>query len=218
MASSQTGSASARGSSRGRSRTRSGKVRLRRFAALMIPSTAVTGVLVVLTAQGALAAQFAISGIPFEVTATQLKGTGFEQYGSIDYTAPNSPNLTDEGGQQLVMVSVIGNATLVNMCQSIDLGGIYLHLTAGTGSTPVKASDLVADSDQLSGDASFGNINIGQDASTMTEVPADNGPLGDFGQQADTVTINNLRQENYATTAAQFTLPGLSMDFESSGC
>jgi hypothetical protein len=104
------------------------------------------------------------------------------------------------------------------MCQSIDLGGVYLHLTAGTGSTPVKASDLVADSDQLSGDASFGNINIGQDASTMTEVPADNGPLGDFGQQADTVTINNLRQENYATTAAQFTLPGLSMDFESSGC
>ncbi|HEY3873113.1 MAG TPA: DUF6230 family protein [Actinocrinis sp.] len=218
MASSQTGSASARGSSRGRSRARTGKVRLRRFAALMIPSTAVTGLLVVLTAQGALAAQFAISGIPFEVTATQLKGTGFEQYGSIDNTAPGSPNLTAEGGQQLVMVSVIGDATLVNMCQSIDLGGIYLHLSAGTGSTAVHATDLVADSDQLSGNASFGNINIGQDASTMTEVPGQVGPLGDFGQQADTVTINNLRQENYATTAAQFTLPGLSMDFESSGC
>lgn len=218
MASSQTGSASARGSSRGRSRSRTGKVRLRRFAALMIPSTAVAGVLVVMTAQGALAAQFAISGIPFEVTAGQLHGTGFEQYGSIDYTAPGSPNLTDEGGQQLVMVSVIGSATLVNMCQSINLGGIYLHLTAGTGSTPVKATNLVVDSDQLSGDASFSNMNIGQDASTMTEVPADNGPLGDFGQQADTVDISNLRQENWATTAAQFTLPGLNMDFESSGC
>jgi hypothetical protein len=218
MASSQTGSASARGSSRARRRARTGKVRLRRFAALMVPSTAVAGVLVVMTAQGALAAQFAISGIPFEVTASQLNGTGFEQYGSLDYTAPGSPNLTATGGQELVMVSVIGSATLVNMCQSINLGGIYLHLTAGTGSNPVKATDLVVDSDQLSGDASFSNMNIGQDASTMTEVPADDGPLGDFGQQADTVSISNLRQENWATTAAQFTLPSLSMDFESNGC
>ncbi|HEU5332359.1 MAG TPA: DUF6230 family protein, partial [Actinocrinis sp.] len=74
------------------------------------------------------------------------------------------------------------------------------------------------DSDQLSGDAQFTNIAIGQDASTLTEVPGVTGPLGDFGQQADHVTIDNLRQDNYATTAASFTLPGLSMSFSSNGC
>ena len=44
------------------------------------------------------------------------------------------------------------------------------------------------------------------------------GGEGVFGQQADTVDINNLRQNNYATTAARFTLPHLRMAFTSSGC
>src|SRR5579875_712055 len=197
---------------------RAGRVRLRRFAALMIPATLAGGAMVALTAQGVLAAQFSISGIPFIVTADQLKGTGFEQYGALDNTAPGSPNLSDTGGQQLVMVSAIKTATLTNLCQSVNLGAVYLVLHAGTGSNPVKASDLVVDSDTLSGDASFTNIAIGQDASTLNEVPNVTGPLGDFGQQSDTVTISNLRQENYATTAASFTLPGLSMSFQNNGC
>jgi hypothetical protein len=193
-------------------------VRLRRFAALMVPAALAGGAMVVLTAQGVLAAQFSISGIPFIVTANQLQGTGFEQYGALDNTAPGSPNLSDTGGQQLVMVSAIKTATLTNLCQSVQLGGVYLVLRAGTGSNPVKASDLVVDSDTLDGDAQFSNISIGQDASTLTEVPGVAGPLGDFGQQSDTVTIDNLRQENWATTAASFTLPGLDMSFQDNGC
>jgi hypothetical protein len=59
---------------------------------------------------------------------------------------------------------------------------------------------------------------VGQDASTMNEVPNIAGPLGDFGQQADAVDIANVRQDNWATTAAQFSLPGLSMSFKSTGC
>jgi hypothetical protein len=192
-------------------------VRWRRFAAVMIPATAAGGVLVALTAQGVLAAQFSISGIAFTVTADKLDGTGFEQFGSLDNTAPGSPNLTATGGQQIVMVSAIQSAQLTNLCQSVNLGAINLVLRAG-GSTPVQATNLVVDSDQLSGDASFTNISIGQDASTLSEVPGVTGPLGDFGQQSDHVTINNLRQDNYATTAASFTLPGLSMSFQSNGC
>ena len=57
-----------------------------------VPAAAAAVALVVLTAQGAIAAQFSISGMPFVVTATQLKGTGFEQYGGLDNMAPNSPN------------------------------------------------------------------------------------------------------------------------------
>jgi Family of unknown function (DUF6230) len=196
----------------------SGKVRFRRFAAVMVPAAVVGGVMVALTAQGVLAAQFSISGINFTVTADQLKGNGFEQFGLIDNTKDGSPNLQDTGGQATVVVSVIGDAHLWNLCQSINLGGINLVLRAGRNGTPVHATDLVTDSDTLSGDASFDTIQIGRDASDLDAVPGIVGPIGDFGQQAKDVTINKLRQDNYATTAATFTLPGLSLGFQSDGC
>lgn len=198
-----------------------GKVRLKRFAALMIPATLAGGALVALTAQGVLAAQFSISGIAFTVTADHLHGDGFEQWGAIDNTAPNSPNLTDTGGQATVVVSAIGQAKLYNFCQSVNLGAINLVLRAGRGSTPVTGTDLVVDSDALSGDATFKSLEVGNDATTLNDVPGIAAPpelLGDFGQQAKTVDINNLRQDNYATTAGAFSLPGLSMSFQSNGC
>jgi Family of unknown function (DUF6230) len=199
-------------------RRRPGRVRWRRFGAMLGISGVITGTLVVLTAQGVLAAQFAISGLPFTVTADQLNGTGFEQFATLDSMVPKSPNAGSTGGQLVLVVSAIKSATLTNLCQSVSLGGSYLKITAGTGSTPVSASTLVVDSSQLSGDATFSNIDVGQDASTLNEVPGVTGNAGVFAQQADHVTINNLRQTNYATTAATFTLPGLSLGFSSTGC
>jgi hypothetical protein len=67
-----------------------GKVRWRRFAILLIPSAAVAAVLVGLTATGSVAASISVSGNAFEVTSTQLRGTGFEQFGSIA-TQANCP-------------------------------------------------------------------------------------------------------------------------------
>ncbi|NUP50790.1 MAG: cholesterol esterase [Catenulispora sp.] len=196
-----------------------GKVRFRRAAVPGLAAMAAAGTLVVLTAQGALGVQFAISGMPFDVTASSLHGEGFQQYGGLDQTAPGSPNLQDENGQQLVFVSVIRSATIHNMCQSVNLVGTNLLIKAGTGSKPVQASNLVLDSDSLAGqEADFKNIQIGQDASTMTEVPSLAGPLGVFGQQADTVDITNVRQHNWAATAATFQLPDLSMSFSDNGC
>jgi hypothetical protein len=197
---------------------RPGRVRIRRFAALAVPAALAGGALVVLTAQGVLAAQFSISGMPFTVTATELQGTGFEQYGALDYTAPGSPNLTQDNGQMLVFVSAIKKAELTDLCQSVSIGFTNLVIRAGSGSTPVSASDLIVDSDQLTGDAAFTNMAVDQDASTLSEVPGVTGPLGTFGQQADTIVIKNLRQENWATTASTFTLPGLSMSFSNDGC
>jgi hypothetical protein len=199
-------------------RRRQGRVRWRRFGAMLGISGVITGTLVVLTAQGVLAAQFSISGMPFTVTASQLQGTGFEQFATLDSMIPKSPNAGSTGGQLVLVVSAIKSATLTNLCQSVNLGGSYLKITAGTGATPVSASTLVVDSSQLSGDASFSNIDVGQDASTLNEVPGVTGNPGVFAQQADSVTINNLRQTNYATTAATFTLPGLSLGFSSTGC
>jgi uncharacterized protein DUF6230 len=199
-------------------RPRPGRVRWRRFGAMLGISGVITGTLVVLTAQGVLAAQFSISGMPFTVTASQLQGTGFEQFATLDSMIPKSPNAGSTGGQLVLVVSAIKSATLTNLCQSVNLGGSYLKITAGTGSTPVSASTLVVDSSQLSGDASFNNINVGEDASQLNEVPGVTGNPGVFAQQADSVTINNLKQTNYATTAATFTLPGLSLGFSSTGC
>lgn len=117
----------------------------------------------------------------------------------------------------LIVTSAIKKATLTKLCQSVDLGGTNLLITAGGGDTKVSASDLTTDSTEMSGDASFNHIEIGNDASTLTEANA-KGPIGVFSQQADSVHIDNLRQTNYATTAGVFKLPGLKLRFSDSGC
>ncbi|MFK4145285.1 DUF6230 family protein [Streptomyces sp. NPDC004065] len=199
------------------SASRVGRVRLRRAAVMAVPATLVAAGLAVLTAEGALGVQFAISGMPFTVTATELNGTGFEQFGSLDNMAEDSPNQGDTGGQVLVVTSAIKNATLTKLCQSVDLGGTNLLITAGGGADKVQARDLTTDSTELSGDAAFNRIEIGNDASTLTKAGVQ-GPKGVFSQQADTVRIANLRQTNYATTAGVFKLPGLKLRFSGSGC
>lgn len=196
---------------------RRGRVRLRRAAVMAVPATLVAAGLGVLTAQGALGVQFAISGMPFTVTATELDGTGFEQFGGLDNMADGSPNAGDTGGQELVVTSAIKNATLTKLCQSVDLGGTNLLITAGGGEHKVEATDLTTDSTELSGNASFDNIEIGNDASTLTKAGVQ-GPIGVFSQQADTVHIANLRQTNYATTAGVFKLPGLKLRFSDKAC
>ncbi|MFJ9808831.1 DUF6230 family protein [Streptomyces sp. NPDC101158] len=197
---------------------RRGGVRYRRAALMGVPAFLAAATLVVLTAQGALAAQFAISGMPFTVTADSLEGTGFGQFGALDNMAEGSPNAGDTGGQVLVIVTAIREAKLTNLCQSVELGGTNLVITAGNKGTPVKASGLTTDSTEISGKlAAFDNIEIGGDASTFEKPPV-KGPLGSFGQQADTVDIKNVRQNNYATTATRFTLPDLHMGFSSKGC
>lgn len=110
-------------------------------------------------------------------------------------------------------ISAIHHATLTNLCQSVSVGGVTLRITAGGGSSPASADNLIVDADQLSGNATFGNITIGQDAGTLSEDPGVSGPSGGFGQQADSVTIDNLRQHTWLTTAATFTLPGFNLSF-----
>jgi hypothetical protein len=206
-----------------------GGVRWKRFAGMLGITGAMAAGLVALTAQGVLASSFSISGMPFIVTADKLEGTGFEQFATIDNMIPNSPNEGDTGGQVVVIVSAIDTAELTKLCQSVSLGGKYLKITAGDNKTPVTAKTLIVDSDMISGDATFNKINIGQDSSTFNgkdgdgnpivdRVPGVNGGEGVFGQNAESVEILNLRQNNYATTAAIFKLPHLRMAFTDDGC
>jgi hypothetical protein len=204
-------------------------VRWKRFAGMLGITGAMAAGLVALTAQGVLASSFSISGMPFVVTADKLEGTGFEQFATIDNMIPNSPNEGDTGGQVVVIVSAIDQAELTKLCQTVSLGGMYMKITAGDDKTPVTAKTLVVDSDLISGNATFNEINIGQDSSTFNgkdgegntipdRVPGVNGGRGVFGQNAKTVEILNLYQNNYATTAAVFKLPHLRMAFTPDGC
>ncbi|MEV0330273.1 DUF6230 family protein [Micromonospora echinospora] len=195
-----------------------GAVRWRRFFPMLLGTGVLSAAMVLLTAQGVLAAQFSISGLPFTVTADRLDGTGFEQFAALDHMVEGSPNEGDTGGQVVVIVSAIDRAELTNLCQSVNMGGMVLKITAGNAGKPVKARTLVVDSDSIAGDADFSNIDIGQDASTLDKVPGVKGGIGVFAQQADTVVIEDLRQNNWATTAAAFTLPHLRMSFASEGC
>jgi hypothetical protein len=207
-----------------------GGVRWKRFAGMLTLTGGLAAALVALTAQGVLASQFSISGMPFVVTADRLDGTGFEQFATLDTMIDDSPNAGDTGGQVVVIVSAIDRAEITKLCQSVSLGGKYLKITAGDAKDKVSAKTLVVDSDLVSGDATFNKIKIGQDSSTFNgsdnpdgtkqvdQVPGVKGGPGVFGQQAETVEILNLRQNNYATTAATFKLPHLRMTFTDDGC
>jgi hypothetical protein len=182
-----------------------GKVRWRRFAVVAVPAVAVAGVLVGLTAKGAIASSISVSGEEYTVTASQLSGTGFEQFGG---------EVSNAKGPQPVIVSAINSAKLTNLCQSVTIGPVTLRLAAGTGGTPASASNMIVDASGQTGSvATFNNISIGVDAGTLTEDPGTTGTPGTFGEQADSVTIDNLNQDTWLTTAGTFTLPDLSLGF-----
>jgi len=186
-----------------------GKVRWRRFAIVAVPAVAIAGVLVGLTAEGALASSISVSGEEYTVTASQLSGTGFEQFGS---------EVSNAKGPQPVIVSAINRARLTDLCQAVTIGPVTLRLTAGDAGTPATADNLIVDASGQTGSvATFTNISIGLDAGTLTEDPGTTGGAGSFGEQADTVTIDNLNQDTWLTTAGTFTLPDLRLGF-GGGC
>jgi hypothetical protein len=186
-----------------------GGTRWRRFAAVMIPGTLAVAALGWGIEAGAVPVTFAVSGAQFKVTATHLHGTNFVQYGSIVQQKNGTPHA--------VAVSQISDATLTNLCQSVDqptpIGTVVLKLTAGDNGTDVHATDLLIDMSQLSGDATFTHIDIGQDASDLSP----HGAPGGFGQSADVIDIDGLTQIAWATTAGTFTLPHLNLSLGGAG-
>ncbi|NJC72805.1 cholesterol esterase [Planosporangium thailandense] len=184
-----------------------GRIRWRRFAAVVIPAAAAAGAIVFGMANGAIAAQFTVSGQPFKVSADALDGQQFIQYGG-QVTAKNHDGSTRTA---YVASSVIGNATLTNLCQSVKPDGVPVSVIIRAGQDPkhpVTASNLAIDMTDLKGDATFGDINIGQDAGDLTRSPALNGM---FGQSAATVHIEHLKQVALGTHAGTFTLNGLHL-------
>ena len=186
-----------------------GRTNWRRFAAAVaLPAVATVGLGVALQT-GALAASFSISGQQFKLSATKLEGQGFTQY---------SGALKDgKGTVRPAAMSGINEARIYDLCQSVNAGPITLRIEAGKNhggdkEKAVYAEDLLIGMSELSGDAEFKNIEIGRDASTLDADGAkEHGEVGGFGQQADSVTINGLRQQAYSTQASTFRLKGMSL-------
>jgi len=149
-----------------------------------------------------------------QVSADKLEGTGFVQYGGIATEKGGDPRNPADPKNHLVAVSGIASAKLYNLCQSMVVklpvvGETTLRIGAGGGGKPAHADHLVVHTDDLGGDAVFHNIVIGQDASTFED---GSGSLaGVFGQQADTVRIDHLRQSTREVKAATFRLTGLHL-------
>lgn len=186
-----------------------GRTRWRRFAVMMVPSTALAGAIVFGMANGTIAASFAVSGQTFKVSASELEGEGFAQYGGMVHDK--------DGKQSPVAVSGIRTAKLHNLCQSVKVPDLPVVLTinAGGGGKPATASNLMIDMNSLEGDAQFTNIQIGRDAGTLDAGPdGAKGVPGAFGQQADKVVIRNLKQVARSTSAGTFTLTGLKLNLQ----
>ncbi|WP_431980504.1 DUF6230 family protein [Streptomyces qinglanensis] len=189
-----------------------GGTRWKRFAVVMVPSVAATAAIGVALSQGALAASFSVSGQQFKVTADQLDGTGFVQYGALDST---------EKGKKPVAVVGMNSAKIRNLCQSVVVpvpvfGDVSMKLSAGgAGGPKVEAKKLYIDADDLYANATFKNIDIGVSTDKTTKGPGphkgDAYAKGSFAQQAESVRFTDVKQRAWATTAGTFKLSGLHM-------
>lgn len=183
----------------------SGQIRWRRFAAALVPATAVAGAILFGMGNGAIAASFAVSGQTFKVSASKLEGEGFVQYGGVALEA-------DGKTAHPVAVSGIARAKLYDLCQSVKVphAPVVLTINAGGGGDPATARNLLLDVEELRGDATFTNIEIGRDAGTLSKANT-RGDSGAFGQQADEVVITDLKQVARSTSAGTFALKGLKL-------
>ena len=191
-----------------------GRTSWKRLGIVMVPTVVAAGALTVLMANGAIAASFAVSGQQFKLTASQIQGTGFVNYGTV----LNADQPSAKAGAIPAAISAFKSATISNLCQSVVttlpvIGDVTLTIKAGGGATPVSATDLIIAMQQLNaGTATFTNINIGQDASTLTgSATGAVGSPGLFGQQADGATLTNVQQVANSTNAGTFALHDMSM-------
>ena len=185
----------------------------KRFALFAAPAGVAVGALLVGMANGALAASFSVSSQQFKISADEMSGEGFAQFGWIDATA------RDEAVP--VAVAGIREAEIHNLCQSVlttefpFVGDISLMLTAGDAGTPVEASDLVIDMEQMDGNAEFETMEIGRDASTLDKGPdgfgSGQGHNDLFGMQSDTIHVEDLEQTAWGASAGIFRLNNLSL-------
>ena len=191
-----------------------GRTSWKRLGIVMVPTVVAAGALTVAMANGAIAASFAVSGQQFKLTADEIHGYGFVNYGTV--LNADQPNA--KAGAIPAAISAFKTATITNLCQSVVttlpvIGAVTLTIKAGAGDTPVSATDLTIAMQQLNaGTATFTDINIGQDASTLSgSATGAVGTPGLFGQQATEAVLDKVQQVANSTNAGSFELHDMSM-------
>lgn len=177
-----------------------------RIVLAAVPVALLSTVLMAGVANGAVPVSFAVSGGQFKISASQLDGTGFSQYGGVAQEGKT-------GTYHPVAIANIATASLADLCQSVvavtPLGKVGLLIGAGGGGKPATATDLQIGMTDLKGDATFGNIRIGVDAAAVKT--AAKGTTGDFAQDADSIKVAGLQQTAWSTQASVFTLNGMHL-------
>ena len=188
--------------------TATGRTRWKVFALVLTVGLAGMGLMFTGLQQGALAASFSVSGMSYKASADKLVGNGVVQYGSVDQGASKA---------HPVVVNGFKNATLDNFCQSFVVpslpmvGDISVKIAAPQAGG-MSAQNLVIGLDQVTGDLTLSNVEIGRDAGTVDKGPSGlSGKPGTFGIQADRAQIDHLRQTARSTTASTLRLNQVKM-------
>lgn len=176
-----------------------GRTRWKVFVVMFMVGVFGIGLMLTGLSQGALAASFAVSGTSYKATADNLTAEGVVQYGSVDRSADKA---------HPVLVNGFREAKLDNFCQSIVVpglpvvGDITVRLAApGVGG--MTAQNMVLGVENVTGDLTLNNVEIGRDAGQFDKGPSGlQGEPGTFGIQADKMQIANLRQVAWSTTAS----------------
>jgi len=144
-----------------------GRTRWRRFAAVSVPAVALAGGIVFGMANGAIAAQFSVSGQPFKISAAKLEGTGFAQYGGVAVEKGGNPQ-DILGKSHPVATAAIADATLTKLCQSVKVPGAPVSLVIHAGDDPDSLEGLEA-------------LEHGEEAGAGSQVHEHHGRLGGHG-------------------------------------
>lgn len=186
-----------------------GRTRWRMFTLVLVAGVFGAGLMLTGMSQGAIAASFAVSGTRYKASADTLDATGVVQYGSVNRSADKV---------HPVLVNGFRNAKLSDFCQSIvvpgvpGVGDMTIRISAPGG---MKAENLVIGVEQVTGDLTLNNVEIGRDAGTFDKGPAGvQGKPGTFGIRADSAHIAGLRQVAWSTTASTLRLSDVRITAE----
>lgn len=180
-----------------------GRTRWRVFAMVFCIGILGVGAMFGGLSQGALAASFAVSGTSYKASADLLDAQGVVQYGSVDQSSDKA---------HPVLVNGFREARLDNFCQSIVIPGLpgigdATIRIAAPGKGGMSANNLVLGVENVTGDLTLNNVEIGRDSGTFDKGPSGlQGEPGGFGIQANSAQIQNLRQVAWSTTASTLRL------------
>ncbi|RLK59196.1 DUF6230 family protein [Actinokineospora cianjurensis] len=185
-----------------------GRTRWGRTALVGVPALGAIAAITAAMAQGLLAASFAVSGVPITLTSQSVAGDGFA--GTV-YNA----------GNQGVAYAGFSSAQLSGLCAGAIptvpiVGQVTFKITAGDADPATKelqASNLLLDAKNLSGNGVFTGLDLGVASNALSKGPAEvRKGAGDFGLQADTANIGNLRADALsAQIAGSFKLDNLTL-------